>query len=274
MTSERLTALGVTLIVAAGLLVLMVKGLLQPTVPSDTEWPPRHHSEIEFAAVEEEPERFVQTYSMQGDDVTEPYDSEEREAAPSGVVSDQQTQTSHSPANRGNRQGREAQPKSSNRESEQQVRPTTNPGNTAPDPAQEAARAEAERQQRADRINEKTNRWNRGSGAGQGEGRTTETDGTNASNGPGGGSGHGMTLSVNKTFSTSKPGVLVFDVRVLPDGTVETGSVKLASRGNSGTAATDPATIRQATAAAAQCRFSRRTGETTTVPGRITFTIN
>lgn len=269
---NRLIALCSTFLTGALLLLVLLSGGLSPNLKTK-EWPPRHEFEIVMATPEDVPEEhFVETFSMQGDNVTDAEDSESDEFGASDITSDEPTQTSYNAENRGNREGRSTPPTTTTREQPVQVKPNDNPGNQHPDPAQEAARAEAERQQRS-RANINAHMQNRFSGGGNGQGKTSDIDGTNASDGPGNGTGHGMTMSVNQKFNTSKTGVLIFTVVILPDGSVKPGSVKGPVRGSTGPAATDDSTIRAAKNAAAKCKFQRRTGETNNLSGTIRFTI-
>lgn len=266
----RIIALVATAAVAILLMLILVGGTLVPRQRGDRKWPPENFTEIMF--VSDDPEEiFVRTRSEQGDNVSEIADTDD--AGASDISSDDATQSSYRPENRGHDEGTATPPTSSELSSDVKVNKTDKPaGNTKPDPVDEAAAEAARQQKSAKNINDRLQ--NRFSGSSKGEGKTSETDGKNASNGPGGGVGHGMTLSVNTSFRTSKSGVLVFDVYVLPDGSVEKGSARLAKSGNSGTAATDEATIRAAREAAEKCRFARRTGETQKLPAKITYRIS
>jgi hypothetical protein len=264
----------VTVLLAALLLTLLLTGALTVSDSKSRTWPPEKHSEIVFEPVEEE-EVYVKTFSEQGDNVTDPFDAaDDSDFGPSDVDSDEPTQTSYQPKNAGKVEGKQTPPTTTNRASDMTVKPSDKPsGNRKPN-AEDEAKAEAARQQKArqDKANEIKSQV-KFSGGGKGEGKTSNVDGTNASNGPGGGTGHGMTLSVNQSFKTGKTGVLIFTVTVLPDGSVKPGSASFVSNGSSGQAATDNDVIARAKAAAEQCKFSRQTGETNNLSGRIKFNI-
>lgn len=266
---NRIIALIATAAFGVLILLLLVSGALTASLPSE-EWPPKRQFEIVLDQPEEE-EVFVQTISNRGDNVTDATDSDSDEFGESDVTDTNPTQTSHALHDRGNQQGTSTPPVATNHESPAQVKPNPKPGNTQPNPDQ-ASTPEASRQQQSTQ-NASRRPENRFSGQGKGQGKTSDTDGTNASNGSGGGTGTGMTMSLNRNFRTSKAGTLVFEVIIMPNGTVKRNSVKGPVTGSGGDAATDPPTIEAARKAASECRFSRREGETTMLTGKIIFTI-
>lgn len=264
----KLTASIATAILITLALLLMMNSELRLSPRGEKKWPPEKHSEIFFETAEEIVP-FVRTFSESGDNVTDAADSGDS-FGPSDTTSDDLTQTSHDQHDAGRHDGTEAPPTASNRESAMQQKPAEKPsGNRHPNPDDSAAAAARRQQQARKNINDKMQ--DRFSGAGKDKGKTSDTNGTNPSNGPGGGSGIGMTASVDQRPKSDKRGVIVINVIVLPDGTVESGSARKAARGNSGAAADDSNLVRRCIEAAYKCRFSRRVNETDKRPGTITF---
>lgn len=268
----RIIAVAVTLIVIVMLIALMIAGHMSvKTVDPDREWPPRHHAEIILEP--QEPEvRYVTTISDASDNATEDDLDDTTDYGPSDIDSDAPTQTSHNAVNAGHNQGAATPPQTSNAESPVKIRPNDKPaGNRTPNP-DDAAAAEARRQQQAKaNIDNKMSQRFSGAGKEGGKAAANDADGTSSAPGKGTGRGLGMTASVNQTPKSDKVGVIVITCTVLPDGKVQPGSAQFSQKGSSGQAATDVALKQRCIEATYRCQFSRPTSDTDNRPGTIKF---
>lgn len=261
---QQISAL-VTLLLAILIVVLLVSWKLSNNLHKGQQWPPVKEFEI-IAEEIEDPETFVSTYSSQADDVWEQY-AEADDPAPSDVDSDIDTQTSYDLNNSGQAEGRHVNNTATERPSPVQER-RVNEGTTKPD---DAAKAEAARQQKSQKNIEKQMKFNRGSGAGNGEGGKSDpkADGSKSNNGPGGNEALTYSASVNERPRSTVIGTIRIRVVVLEGGVVQSGSAKYA--GGTGNAAIDDNLKKECIRRAEKCRFSRPSNDTAPREGIITF---
>lgn len=270
--SVKLIAAAITFLLLALTGTLMAVSKLTTKLPEDSEyqWPPKDESEIYAEVLEYEPPKMVPIHS-EGTDVAAE-DGESSDFGASDVDSDQPTQTSYDLKNSGATEGNSTPKATQKAPSAAQQKPQTKAaGNKTPN-QEDAAAAEARRQQTAKRnIDDKLN--NRFSGLGKGAGANTP-EGEGESTIPGNGKGKtplGYTASVNETPKCNVQGVIVIDCIVLPDGSVQGGSAKFTTSGSRGDASIDPVMRRICEQAAYKCKFKRPKGETDNRQGRITF---
>lgn len=267
--TPRLIALAITLLCLIIIILIMVNTALTVRQPGDNEWPPVREFDITLDAQEPEEFHYTPVYSESADNAME--DGETNDYGSSPVKSDDDTQLSNDTKNTAKTEGRHVPDQTQKAESPAKVKESTRKqGNVKPEPTAEEI-AQAKRAQKAKEIDQKAK--NRFSGAGKGDGKATDNDADGTSNVPGKGDskGVGMTASINQRPASDKTGTIVVSCTVLPDGTVEKGSARIATSGNSGTAATDGALKARCLEAAYGCRFARKTDSTDKRPGTITF---
>lgn len=255
----------VTAAVAVLLVVLLVSWKLSVNLHKGEKWPPVKEFEL-FAEDIEDPETFVNTYNSSADDVWE-LPAETDDPAASDIDSDEDTQTSYDLHNGGSEEGHHANLTSTENASDLQQKDLKE-RTSKPD---DAARREAERQQKSKKNIENKVKFNRGSGTGNGEGGKADpkADGNLNNNGPGGKDPLSMSASVDMHPRSTELGRITIGVIVLDGGKVEAGSARYIS-GN-GVAATNKTTIKACIDAAEKCNFSRRSDDKGPRSGIIIF---
>lgn len=245
----------ITVAIAVLLVVLLVSWKLSVNLHKGEKWPPVKEFEL-FAEDIEDPETFVSTYSSSADDVWE-LPAETDDPSASDIDSDVDTQTSYDLENSGSTEGHHANLTSAENASDLQQKDLKE-GTTKPD---DSARQEAERQQKSKKNIENKVKFNRGSGAGNGEGgkANPNADGTLNNNGSGGKDPLTMSASVDKRPRSTELGRITIGVVVLDGGKVEPGSAHYI--GGTGVAATNKATVNACIKAAEECNFSRRSDD-------------
>lgn len=255
----------ITAAIAVLIIILMVSWKLSVNLSKGEKWPPVKEFEL-FAEDIEDPETFVSTYNSSADDVWE-LQAETDDPAASDVDLDIDTQTSYDLDNSGSVEGHHSNITSTENSSELQVKEQKE-GTAKPD---DAARQEAARQQKSKKNIDKQVKFNRGSGAGNGDGGKADpkADGNKSNNGPGGNEPLTMSASVDQRPRSTELGRITIGVVVLDGGKIEPGSAHYIS-GN-GNAATNKATINACIKAAEKCNFSRRSDDKGPRSGLVIF---
>lgn len=265
---SKIISATVTAAIAAIIIVLLVSWRLSVNVSKGQQWPPVKNFEL-IAEDIEDPDAYVSTFTSSADDVWEQL-SETDDPAPSDVDSEADTQTSYDASNSGNTEGHHANLTSGNRESDLKQKEVKEGVAKTND----AARLEAERQQKSQKNIEKQMSFNRGSGAGKGEGgkANPQADGSLSNNGPGGKEPLTYSASVDERPRSTETGRIRVEVVVLDGGIVQAGSAKFILNQSNGKAASNTATINACKKAAEKCRFRRASNDKGPRPGIVTFT--
>lgn len=247
------------------IVVLLVSWRLNVNLHKGQQWPPVKEFEL-IAEDIEDPEAFVSTYSSEADDVWE-MESEYDDPGAADIDSDIDTQTSYDLNNNGNTEGHHANLTSTDNASDLQQK-NVNEGVAKPN---DAARQEAERQQRSKKNIEKQVKFNRNSGAGTGEGGTQEpkADGSKNNNGPGGNEPLTYSASIDQRPRSAELGTIRISVIVLEGGKVQPGSARYHSGKDK--AATNNQTIQACIKAAEKCNFRRASNDKGERTGIVTF---
>lgn len=255
----------ITAAIAILIAVLLVSWKLNVNLHKGQQWPPVKEFEL-IAEDIEDPEAFVSTYSSAADDVWE-MESEMDDPGASDIDSDIDTQTSYDLNNNGDTEGHHANLTATGNPSDLQQK-NVNEGVAK---TNDAERLEAERQQRSVKNIEKQVKFNRNSGAGQGEGgkESPKADGTKNNNGPGGNEPLTYSASVDQRPRSTELGTIRISVIVLDGGKVQPGSAQYHSGKDK--AATNKKTIEACIKAAEKCNFRRASNDTGPRTGIVTF---